>query len=48
MKFTPSPTKRIRFSDGKVLPLNRKERRANKIYNRSLIHGNIQPTVKHT
>jgi len=30
--FHPSPTKLVRFSDGKVLPMNRRERRANHIY----------------
>jgi hypothetical protein len=36
MKFTPSPIKKIKFSDGKTLPLNRKERRQSKIYNKDL------------
>ena len=36
VKFTPSPTKQIKFTD-KTLALNRKQRRANKIYNRDLV-----------
>jgi hypothetical protein len=36
VKFTPSPTKQIKFTD-KTLALNRKQRRANKIYNRDLL-----------
>jgi hypothetical protein len=34
--FTPSPVKRIQFSDGKVLSLNRCQRRKAHIYNRDL------------
>ena len=34
--FHPSPTKRIKFADGEVMELNRKERRRMKIYNRDL------------
>ena len=30
--FHPSETKLVRFADGKVLPMNRKLRRANHIY----------------
>jgi len=37
-KFVPSPTKQIKFTgDGKTLSLNRKQRRAMKIYNKDLI-----------
>jgi hypothetical protein len=36
MGFTPSPTKRIHFSDGKTLALNRRQRRRNKLYNKDL------------
>lgn len=28
----PSPTKRVRFSNGKVVQMNRKERRRNHLY----------------
>jgi len=35
--FTVSHAKRIRFADGKVLELNRAERRRRKIYNRDLV-----------
>jgi hypothetical protein len=35
--FRPSPTKQIKFADGKILALNRKQRRANKIYNKDLM-----------
>ena len=28
----PSPIKLVRFADGKVVPMNRKERRQNKLY----------------
>ncbi len=34
--FTPSPTKRIQFGDGKVFAMNRAERRRRHIYNRDL------------
>ncbi|MFA5378202.1 MAG: hypothetical protein WC455_20785 [Dehalococcoidia bacterium] len=34
--FTASPVKRVKFSDGKVLTLNRKQRRKAHIYNRDL------------
>ena len=33
LHFHPSPMKRIKFSDGKIIAMNRKMRRANKIYN---------------
>lgn len=36
-KFTPSQKKIIHFTDGKVMTMNRKERRQNKIYNRDLV-----------
>jgi hypothetical protein len=37
-KFIPSPTKQIKFTgDGKTIALNRKQRRAMKIYNKDLI-----------
>lgn len=32
----PANTKRIRFSDGKIVALNRKQRRRMKIYNKDL------------
>lgn len=32
VKFTPSPAKKVRFADGKVIEMNRAERRRNKIY----------------
>ena len=32
----PSPTKRIKFADGKILALNRKQRRQAHIYNKDL------------
>ncbi len=34
--FTPSPGKKIKFSDGVTMELNRKERRRLKIYNKDL------------
>ena len=34
--FTPSPTKRIVFGNGKILGMNRAERRRRHIYNRNL------------
>jgi len=30
--FTPSPTKRVHFAGGKVVEMNRKERRRNHLY----------------
>ena len=30
--FHPSPTKLVRFTDGKVIAMNRKQRRANHFY----------------
>ena len=36
-QLTVSHAKRIRFADGKVIEMNRKERRARKIYNRDLV-----------
>ena len=35
----PSPAKKIRFADGEVMELNRKERRRLKIYNKDLKRG---------
>lgn len=35
--FTPSHAKRIRFGDGQVVELNRSQRRAMKLYNRTLV-----------
>ena len=35
--FTPSHARRIQFPDGKVVELNRKERRQMKIYNKDLV-----------
>lgn len=37
MKFIPSQKKAIRFPDGKVVTMNRKERRQAKIFNRMLV-----------
>lgn len=34
--FKPSPAKKINFPNGKVMRLNRRERRANKIWNKDL------------
>jgi hypothetical protein len=34
--FIESPTMKVRFPNGEVLTLNRKQRRASKIYNRDL------------
>jgi hypothetical protein len=31
-RFHPSPTKRVRFADGKIISLNRKQRRRLGIY----------------
>ena len=38
IKFIPSPTKQIKFNDGKTMTLNRQQRRANKIFNKDFIH----------
>lgn len=35
-KFKPSKAKKIKFGDGKVLELNRRQRRRLKLYNRVL------------
>jgi hypothetical protein len=34
--FTPSPIKRVQFSNGEIIPLNRRQRRQMKIYNSKL------------
>jgi len=35
-RFTPTPGKRVRFRDGQVVALNRKQRRGLHIYNKDL------------
>lgn len=35
--FHPSPAKRVRFPNGKVIAMNRKERRRNKLYGKNVI-----------
>ena len=35
--FHPAPTKRVRFSDGKVITMNRKERRRNHLYGNRIV-----------
>ena len=38
-RFHPSPTMRVRFADGKVVAMNRKERRRAHLYGDRLVRG---------
>ncbi len=42
-KFLPSPTMRVRFGDGKVVAMNRRERRRNHLYGDRLKITKRQP-----